>query len=157
MSILRNQKGFSLIETVIALGIMGLAVTALLGLLPHGMEMSKKAANAGAQSRIIDFVRGELAHYKLDVLKAMTTEVRFFFDEEGMRIDDADNVSLVSYVSVISPPRTNLVGLPGGAREPFLLNFSVRVAATPLRDFNFETAAANRFSTVPLHIGPTIP
>jgi uncharacterized protein (TIGR02598 family) len=152
-----NAKGFSLIETVIALGIMGLAVTALLGLLPHGMEMSKKAANASAQSRIIDYVRGELAHYKLDSLKTIAAPVRFQFDEEGMIIEPSDNVSFVSYVTEVQPPSSALLRLPGGNAEPFLVNFTVKVAATPDRAFDFQNAAAHRFVSVPLHIGPTIP
>jgi uncharacterized protein (TIGR02598 family) len=136
---------------------MGLAVTALLGLLPHGMEMSKKAANAGAQSRIVDYVRGELAHYKLDTLRNMTASVRFEFDEEGMVIEKSDNISFVSYVTEVQPPGNAQVRLPGGENERFLLNFTVKVAATPNRDFNFQNAAATRFVTVPLHIGPTVP
>jgi uncharacterized protein (TIGR02598 family) len=152
-----NQSGFSLIETVIALGIMGLAVTALLGLLPHGMEMSKKAASASAQSRIVDFVRGELAHYKLTTLQAMTAPVRFQFDEEGMNVDTTDRVSFVSYVAEVQPPTGRVIRLPGGDAEPYLLNFAVKVAATPNRDFSFLAEAANRFVVVPLHIGPTIP
>jgi len=152
-----TRKGFSLIETVIALGIMGLAVTALLGLLPHGMEMSKKAANAGAQSRIIDFVRAELSHFKLSALQSVRTAVRYQFDEEGMSIDQNDNASLVSYAVEVQPPNAQLLSLPGGSPEPYLLNFVVRVAATPLRTFDFANAAATRYTSVPLHIGPTVP
>ena len=152
-----NQSGFSLIETVIALGIMGLAVTALLGLLPHGMEMSKKAASAGAQSRIVDYIRGELAHYKLSALQAVKVPARYQFDEEGMNIESTDSISFVSYVAEVEPPIGRVIRLPGGQEEPFLLNFTVKVAATPNRDFDFQTAAANRFVAVPLHIGPTIP
>jgi uncharacterized protein (TIGR02598 family) len=59
---IRPSFGFSLVETVIAIGIMGLAVTALLGLLPHGMEMAKKAGDEGARARILDSIRSDISH-----------------------------------------------------------------------------------------------
>ena len=155
-----RSSGFSLIETVIALGIMGLAVTALLGLLPHGMEMSKKAANAGAQSRIVDTVRSELAHHTFSDLKKVSADLPFYFDDEGMRITPSDSTSLVSYVAeLVVPTGASYVRLPGatGQAESHLINFVVRIAATPLRDFNFATAPAHTYTSVPLHIGPTIP
>lgn len=153
-----NTSGFSLVETVIALGIMGLAVTALLGLLPHGMEMSKKAANAGAEARILDTIRSELGNFSFTGLQGISKK-RLAFDEEGMLLDNSAEAVLISYVAEISTAASggNPVSLPGGSAERLLLNIVAKVASTPNGDFNFETAPANTYRVVPMHFGPAIP
>jgi uncharacterized protein (TIGR02598 family) len=154
-----SRKGFSLVETVIALGIMGLAVTALLGLLPHGMEVSKKAADAGAMARIIDTVSTELSQLSTENLTALPAIQRLLFDNEGMLLLTSSSTSLVSYVAeVTKPTNTNgLVALPGGTADPNLLCFVVKVASTPLTDFRFELADPATFFTTPIFIGPSFP
>lgn len=155
----KRATGFSLVETVIALGIMGLAVTALLGLLPHGMEMSKKAANAGAEARILDTLRSELGNFSFSGLAAVTRK-RLAFDEEGMLLDSSDSAVLISYIAEVTTPVSgeSPVVLPGApSPERLLRNFVVKVASTPNNDFNFETAPDNSYRVIPLHFGPVIP
>lgn len=159
ISISKSARGFSLVETVIALGIMGLAVTALLGLLPHGMEMSKKAANAGAEARILDTLRSELGNFSYSGLQALTRK-RLAFDEEGMLLDSSASAVLISYVTEVTSSSSGEtpVGLPGGAGpERLLMNFVVKIAPTPNNDFDFSSAPANTYRVLPLHFGPVIP
>ena len=160
-SIFRHLKaaGFSLVETVIALGIMGLAVTALLGLLPHGMEMSKKAANAGAEARILDTLRSELGNFSFGGLSRVTRK-RLAFDEEGMLLNNSASAVMISYVVEVTSSASgeNPVALPGAPRpEPFLKNFVIKIAPTPNNDFNFDTAPAASYRVLPLHFGPSNP
>jgi len=148
-----------LVETVIALGIMGLAVTALLGLLPHGMEMSKKAANAGAESRIIDTLRSELGNFSFTGLSGLTRK-RLAFDEEGMLLDASASAVLISYVVEVTSSGSgeNAVALPGATRpEVFLRNFVIKIAPTPNNEFDFETAPTASYRVLPLHFGPSNP
>ncbi len=154
-----RSRGFSLVETVIALGIMGLAVTALLGLLPHGMEMSKKAANAGAESRILDTLRSELGNFSFSGLSSLNRK-RLAFDEEGMLLQTSDSAVRISYVVEVTSAASGVkpVALPGASSpEPFLRNFVVKIAPSPNNDFNFDTAAAGSYRVLPLHFGPTVP
>ena len=53
-----SKAGFSLVEVVLAVGIMAMGVVTILGLLPHGMEMSRKTANEQAETRIVDQLVG---------------------------------------------------------------------------------------------------
>ncbi len=158
-----RSRGFSLIETVIALGIMGLAVTALLGLLPHGIEMSKKAASAGARSRVVDTVQSALANYSFSGFGKLSFPVRMNFDEEGELLDNNNAAALVALVAEISCPPLNggsggrpVIMPNGGTTEPNLYNFVVKVASTPLADFDFEKSSPLSYSTVPLHIARVI-
>lgn len=156
---MNRAAGFSLVETVIALGIMGLAVTALLGLLPHGMEMSKKAANAGAEARILDTIRSELGNFSFSGLQTVTKK-RLSFDEEGMLLDNSASAVLITYVAEITTPASGErpVALPGAAQgEGLLLNIVVKVASTPQAEFDFDSAPPNSYRVVPMHFGPSIP
>jgi uncharacterized protein (TIGR02598 family) len=153
------SRGFSLIETVIALGIMGLAVTALLGLLPHGMEMSRKAATSGAVSRIMDSVKSDLSHFKFSNLANLGARERMFFDDEGVALDGNEAAALASYVAEITNMRTGgrNVTLPGGGIERNLITFRVRVANTPQIAYDFEANDPSAYTTMSMHFGPIVP
>ena len=152
----RSASGFSLIETVLALGIMSLAITALLGLLPHGLEMSRKAANASAQSRIIDQLRNRLANNSFDGLKAMRDQI-LHFDDQGELLDDDSDLSGSVYIGRVVASNTG-IQLPGGRdNETTLIRFLVQIAATPKSDFNFDKEPVNSYQSVPLLIAPIIP
>ena len=53
----RFSKGFSLIETVLALGIVATLLTAMLGLLPAGLTASQKASQSAVERRILEHLR----------------------------------------------------------------------------------------------------
>ena len=154
----RFTGGFSLIETVLALGIMGLAITALLGLLPHGIEMSRKAANVSAMARIMDSVQSRLSMNSFSALKGLNTTV-LHFDDQGAVLEDGGDMSLSSYVVRVRPARADAAAmLPGsGTPEETLLSFSVDIAATANTKFNFDGAAPNSFDSLPVHIAPFAP
>lgn len=154
----RLTGGFSLIETVLALGIMGLAITALLGLLPHGIEMSRKAANVSAMSRIVDSVQSRLSMNSFAALKDLGSTV-LHYDDQGAVLEDGGDLSLTSYVVRVRPAREDAAAiLPGsGSNEQTLLNFLVDIAATPNLNFKFDGAAKNSYESLPLHIAPFSP
>jgi uncharacterized protein (TIGR02598 family) len=154
----RLVSGFSLIETVLALGIMGLAITALLGLLPHGIEMSRKAANVSAMSRILDSVQSRLAMNSFAALKNLGATT-LHYDDQGAVLEDGGDLTMTSYVVRVRPARSAPQAiLPGsGAQEETLLCFSVDIAATANVNFSFDGAAKNAFDSMPLHIAPLVP
>lgn len=153
----RSSAAFSLIETVLALGIMGLAVTALLGLLPHGIQMSKKAADNSAQSRIVDIVSSKLANMPFSDLLQQDNQ-RLFFDDQGVQLPDQDAQSTIYVARVRVYGGNNSVILPGGAAaEPLVARVVVQVTNVPNMNFNFDTALPESFQTIPLLFGPTNP
>ncbi|MBL9114813.1 MAG: Verru_Chthon cassette protein B [Verrucomicrobiaceae bacterium] len=153
-----RANGFSLIESVVALGIMGLAVTALLGLLPHGMEVSRRAANAGATARIIESVTNELSQLNFTNLQDLPALQRLVFDDEGMLLFPGQTSGQIAYVAEVEKPNDSQgkATLPGGGPDEYLLRFIVKVANTPLPDFNFEDADPSAYYTTPVFLGPSI-
>lgn len=142
-----------------ALGIMGLAITALLGLLPQGLEMSKKAGNATAQARIMDTVSARLNNMSFQGIDTVNNQM-MYFDDQGIQVDSSRAQMDGAYV-VRVVVRDAGVGakLPGvGAGQPLLRTVVVQIAAAPGGRFNFDDARNNRsFQTVALNVGPFIP
>jgi uncharacterized protein (TIGR02598 family) len=160
--------GFSLVETVMALGIMGLAITALLGLIPQGIEMSRKAGHASAQARIMDTIATRLANMPWYVnpdvpapLSAIDQQdnQRMLFDDQGVQVQRNSTASPAVYVARVlvhgSGPGPTL---PGAANpQPLLRTVEVQIAATPNDKFDFEKANPRTYQSMPLMFGPTIP
>lgn len=151
----RRASAFSLIETVLALGIMGLAITALLGLLPHGIQMSKKAADASAQSRIIDVISSRLSNLPFDQLQSQDNQ-RVLFDDQGVQLGVQDSQSAIYVARVRVFTGTNSVTLPGAnGAESLVARVIVQITNIPNPDFNFDTAPPESYQSVPLLFGPT--
>ena len=66
---------FTLIESVLALGIVATVLLAVIGLLPAGLEATRSAAQRSAEARIIEQVRV----HSMDALPAS----ELFFDATG--------------------------------------------------------------------------
>jgi uncharacterized protein (TIGR02598 family) len=147
-----SQPAFSLVETVLALGILGLAITALLGLLPHGIEMTRRAANISAVSRITSSISSELSLIYFGSLRSIG-RTRLLYDDQGSKNLSAEFISYVAEVTVV----TAGAQLPGDATpQQRIVPVQIRVAATPNRDFDFERAPANSYQTIPVLLGPSI-
>lgn len=153
---LTKRQGFSLVETVLALGIMGLAITALLGLLPHGIELSKRAANISAVSRIVSNITGRMSIMHFGNIAGIQT-TRLMFDDQGSNIEDSGGSEIdIAFVAEVTVNRAGAI-LPGSsAPQSMVLPVVIKVAATPNRTFNFENAALSSYQTIPLLIGPSV-
>ncbi len=72
----RANSGFSLVEIVVAVGIVATVMVALLGMIPTGLNTVNEAADTMAEIRIAQQVLGEvqmtawedLGHWKQDLL-----------------------------------------------------------------------------------------
>jgi uncharacterized protein (TIGR02598 family) len=153
-NIIYRTRGFSLVETVLAIGIMGLAITALLGLLPHGLEMTKQAGDENAYARIIESVRTELMRHPFATVARLADTSRMQFDEQGMSLSVASG-GQQAYVAQIDyrGPNESAITLTGGnAAHQALHNFAVHIAASPQVDFNFKNRPPRSYRTYPVVI-----
>ncbi len=153
-----RHEGFSLIETVLALGIMALAITALLGLLPQGIEMSRKAANGAAETRILDTLTSQLTAMPYQSLIAQNMR-QLHFDDQGIEVDNTQDIALSTYfVRVLVPAATTGVVLPGAALpEPKLQRVNIQIVQTPLSTYNFDIHSSKSYTTIPVLIAPQSP
>ena len=91
-----NKQGFSLVEVVLALGVVAFAFVAILGLIPAGMNSFRQAINISVCSQIGQKVIGDAFQADYDTLLTplgasvdSTTEFLAnyrYFDEEGNEI-----------------------------------------------------------------------
>ena len=158
-----GSAAFSLVETVLALGIMGLAITALLGLLPQGIEMSRQAANTAAETRIVDSIVGQLNAVPYSSLQASNgTELRY--DDQGVLVSGTTEDDQSTFVAriVVTPVASGLFlpTLGSSAAERGITRVAIQIAQTPLKRFNFDAAAVNAprsFTTIPIMLAPMAP
>ena len=140
----RFAAGFSLVEVVLAVGIMALGVVTILGLLPHGLEMSRKTANEMAEARIIEHIVGEMQSTDWLALNTYGQQLRYF-DDQGLELPNLNTAEArfaLNYVVRVEVPPLD-VRLPTNrastAVDQNLRRVSIRIVAAPLPDFNFNS------------------
>lgn len=150
-----SASGFSLVEVVLAVGIMALGVVTILGLLPHGVEVSRKTANELAENRIADALLGDVQSMEWKELEKQTnkggtlTRGNRLFDDQGLEINGSGSSDMgVSYVArleipepdVLLPTSATTVGVNNnGAKGNLnLRRVTVKIVSAPLKDFNFD-------------------
>ncbi|XHR27338.1 MAG: prepilin-type N-terminal cleavage/methylation domain-containing protein [Chthoniobacteraceae bacterium] len=84
------QKGFSLVEVMLALGVMSFAMTGLIGLLSVGLGLSRNFMNITSETQVVQTVSNELQlmDYSAVVGGSATYTGTFprFYDEGGVFI-----------------------------------------------------------------------
>lgn len=105
-----GKRGFSLIEVTIALAIAAGGFITLLGLLPHGLEMSRRTSEMAATARILEHVSGELMQMPWEELNwtghGTSSTARRLYDDQGIPLESigslsGSNASMLSYVASI--------------------------------------------------------
>lgn len=155
-----SLSGFSLVEVVLAVGIMGLGVVTILGLLPHGLEMSRRTANEQAQTRIVDQIVGELQAADWATMGGIVGsgagEQVYQFDDQGLRTAQSQYTTYVARVKLSEQAEsTNGAIMPsnkGNTRNQNLRRVSIDVAAAQNVNFNFDNpppaAQMKRFTSL---------
>ncbi len=151
-----SPAGFSLVEVTLAVAIASLAIITLLGLLPQGLEMSRKTGILTVNSNILEQVIRDLENTQFNLLPSQGTgtppgtggsilpdESRRYFNDQGQSVEeDSDEISYVAEIDFTVPaalPQTETL-------QPFLRRVIVRVASSSNKDFVF--GENNRLSYV---------
>jgi uncharacterized protein (TIGR02598 family) len=81
---------------------MAVGIVTILGLLPHGMEMSRKTVNEQVFTRIFDEVVGQIQASDWTTLGGIVEKqgVNYFYDEQGLTTDLDDEITYVAHVQV---------------------------------------------------------
>ena len=128
----RLAAGFTLVETVIAVGIVATVMLAMMSLLPLGISTLKDASVRQADARIVQTLVGV---YQMQdwasVEQQETTEAAkdFYFDEKGVLVEKTDQTQLyTARVTIKGPPV-----VPGDTREnPFMRRMEIFISDRPL-------------------------
>ncbi len=154
------KSGFSLVEVVLAVGIMGLGVVTILGLLPHGLDMSRRTANEQAQTRIVDQIVGELQASDWATMGGLIGsgggQQLYQFDDQGLRTTQSQYTTYVARVKMAEVAEvasgTILPSNKTNIRNQNLRRVSIDVAAVQNVNFNFDApppaAQLKRFTSL---------
>lgn len=109
----RWRRAFSLVEVVLALGIVSFAMVGILGMVPVGLASFRNAKNFTVESTIVQEVAGELQRAEFSSLAA----ANLYFDEQGLRVESASDPSVLYTVEVKAPQPLDAGSLvaPGAA------------------------------------------
>ena len=83
-------RGFSLVETALALGVVSFALVSLLGLLPGGLQTFRKAMDCTLQKEMTQTLVGKANQLSFSDLSAQLAAQPYYFDDNGSLVTAAD-------------------------------------------------------------------
>lgn len=91
------NQAFSLVEVTLSVAIAALALITLLGLLPQGLEMSRKTSELTNNSHILEQIVRDLENAQYSTLPV--TKVRRYFNDQGSEVQQGDpNITFVAEI-----------------------------------------------------------
>lgn len=103
----RRQRGFSLVEVTLAIGVVGFAFVAVLGLLPVGLHVFRAGIDTTVQSQIVQRVVADAQQTDFDLLKQRPVEMRYF-DDQANDLGVTPDLASIYTVRVEVVPTTQL-------------------------------------------------
>jgi len=140
--------GFSLVEVTLAVAIASVAIITFLGLLPLGLDTSRKTSTRLANSTILEQVvqnlDGMLWGANNAYLPTTGTKQRLYFNEEGAQVPagslDMTYLVEVEYRGPASLPKDT-------GTQTYLQRALIRIANTSSQAFQFPTAGGGGGTT----------
>ncbi len=137
----RVKSGFSLVEVALAVAIAALGIITCLGLLPEGLEMSRRTGEMAINSNILQQIIRDVENSQWSYLVAQQgaqTKVKKYYNDQGTEVkDNALDLTYVAELDFTVPaylPATN----PDLARQNNLIHFVIRMATTSNATYTFD-------------------
>lgn len=100
-----GSRAFSLVEAVLAIGIISFGCVSIMGLLPCGLQVFRKAMDTTLEGQITQHVVGQIGQSSYDRLAADFHDRTFWFDQEGNAVaEDSDEGIYRADISLDSQP-----------------------------------------------------
>ncbi len=140
-----RADGFTLVETVLAVGITALVVVTMVSLMPFGLETLREASGRAADARVLQALHGryEMQDWaSVEAQEAAGATRDFYFDDKGVAVEEADPTHLYTARVSIGPPPL----VPGdGLENPYLRRMIVVISDRPPESGDpFEEGYATR-------------
>jgi uncharacterized protein (TIGR02598 family) len=163
-SLNRLRSGFSLVEVALAVAIAALGIITCLGLLPEGMEMSKKTASLAINSNIVEQIIRDIENasgwrtlkptyqppsgFPAAGTPPTEQDQRKYYDYQGTSVPEGDT-SIAMVASIDYNQTSPVPGPERGQDQQFLARVIIRIAATTNSDYEFndEQQQAGSFQT----------
>ena len=125
----RSKRGaFTLVETVLAIGIVSTVMIALMGLIPVGMKMMKEAGVNTVGARIANKLLGEVQLSEFDDIQQYNNKI-YWFDDMGTQLKKGQEESKIRriYTAKVEVEEEN-PQIPGAQPNKFLKRVVVKVS-----------------------------
>jgi uncharacterized protein (TIGR02598 family) len=119
-----RNAGFSLVEVVIAVGIVAFAFIPMLGLVPMGLNTSRQAIDTTIEAQIIQQMTGQAQQTDFSQLATLATSTVTCFDANG----NVTSANSAIYKASFSPPVNTT--LPGGSTTTRLDTMTIYILST---------------------------
>ena len=103
-----SKASFSLIEVVIALGIIAFVLVPMMGLLTGGLSSIHTSVNNSVTSEIIDQVRATQEGATSNTLYNEPTTTVYYFDSQGVVTNQASSIYQATVYKPVSPTSSSL-------------------------------------------------
>ena len=125
----KATSAFTLVEVVIAIGIISTVLIALVGILPVGVSTVQKAKNLSIEARIAHNIIGEVQLSDWENLQQFNGETRYF-DDQATELDNGVADPRQVYSALIEIPEQDPT-IPGARPNPNLRRVIVKVTDRP--------------------------
>lgn len=116
-----DRGGFSLVEVVLALGIVSFAMVGIMGLLPVGLDAFRQSINLTVESQIAQQIINNAQVVPYDKLAGYT----HFYDENGSEVASGDPQQIyTATVSLTNPAASLTANLPHGITTTLVVTIS---------------------------------
>lgn len=136
------RAGFTLVEVTLSVAIASLAIITLLGLLPQGLEMSRKTGLLTSNSNILEQIIRDLENAQWTFIK--TDKTRKYYNDQGGEVkSDSKEIIFVAEIDLQQP-----AALPKAeTTQNYLRRVIVRVANTANKNFVFGENNRSSYAT----------
>lgn len=156
----RSYLGFSLVEVALAVAIAAVGIITLLGLMPEGLEMSRKTGLLTLNSNILEQIIRDLENTQFRLLPVqgagtgtgsgtgggtvMQQRSRRYFDDQGQQVGEGSKaiifVAEIDFSQPASLPKTE-------RQQPNLRRVIIRIANTGNPAFEFNPGNQIAYTT----------
>ena len=136
----RVVRAFTLVETVIAIGIVSTVMVALLGMMPEGMNMIRQAGQRTVGVRIAQELIGRIQLADFDEVSSFDNNV-YHFDDMGTEVTSGDQRKIYTAKIEVSALEHRL---PGAAQPSKVLKNVVIKVSDSLTQVDFSDEGAGR-------------
>lgn len=137
----RKTFGFSLVEIVVAVGIVATVMVALVGMIPTGLNTVNEAAHTMAEIRIAQQILGEVQLTEWKEIDKWEAEGPYYYDLEGNKLD-GDDVSKTVYTCQVEVEEA--APLPQAEANEYLKRVTVKVSNKRGAKVNFSDTAPRK-------------
>lgn len=137
----QSPAAFSLVEVVLALGVVSFSLVGLIGMLPVGLSNFRQAIELQTQAQIVQQIATELQLAKFSDLNGGSYQSGFprYFDAEGVPVSEPQKLYTVT---ANSPANTEVPGTVANTNL-LTLNFDIQRSTAPTEHKSFTLLVSN--------------